>query len=365
MRRFILKTLIFVLPVFIAYILSKIYYSTAKGDLLRIGYIMDNSNYRDLFNKEFKRKIFFTNISDLDVRCQHKYDVLAIGDSFSEQGSFSYLNYLAEKDSMRILHFDRFLQRNPIQTLLSVLEGDLIDYIKVDYILIQLVERNLIKRLRKIDSTKKISSYSLNNLINESKKNKERNNNRDGFFSDRTIKFLLYNIFYFLDDNAFFSETYRVETKEVLFSNNKKELLFYFRDLDRVELNNNVESISKLNNTLNNLSERLKKKDIKLIVLLCPDKFDFYYKNIVKKNKYPEPLFFKYFEEIEKDYLYINSKSILTKEMEHKKDIYLYDDSHWSPYGAKIIANELTKVIFKKNTISQDEKINIDLHEIY
>ena len=39
---------------------------------------------------------------------------------------------------------------------------------------------------------------------------------------------------------------------------------------------------------------------------------------------------------------------MLKKQMKNQKDIYFYDDTHWSPWASKIIANELERVIRKK-----------------
>ena len=48
---------------------------------------------------------------------------------------------------------------------------------------------------------------------------------------------------------------------------------------------------------------------------------------------------------MEKDYFFINSKKALQEVIPHKKDIYFYGDSHWTPWAAKIIADEITEVI--------------------
>ena len=64
-----------------------------------------------------------------------------------------------------------------------------------------------------------------------------------------------------------------------------------------------------MNNELNTLAKRLKERGIKLIVLPCPDKLDYYYDDIA--NKYTKPLFFETMRSLDKDYIYIDSKKIL------------------------------------------------------
>ena len=42
---------------------------------------------------------------------------------------------------------------------------------------------------------------------------------------------------------------------------------------------------------------------------------------IVKNQKYPRPLFFKHFEKLPKEYIYINSKTILQEKLKNRKDV--------------------------------------------
>ncbi len=117
-----------------------------------------------------------------------------------------------------------------------------------------------------------------------------------------------------------------------------------------MKINNDVESVFNLNKELNDLSNKLKEKGVKLIVLPSPDKYDFYYDNIVDYKEYPKPLFFDHLDKMPKDYLYVNSKQILRDEMKNKKDIYFYDDTHWSPWASQIIAKELAEIIASNKT---------------
>jgi hypothetical protein len=110
-------------------------------------------------------------------------------------------------------------------------------------------------------------------------------------------------------------------------------------------MNNDQANISQLNNVLNDLSLKLQRKGITLIVLPSPDKYDMYYDYIIDKNKYQRPLFFDYLETENKNYLYLDSKKILQKDFAGRKDIYFYDDTHWSPRATEIIAEGLSKII--------------------
>jgi hypothetical protein len=80
-------------------------------------------------------------------------------------------------------------------------------------------------------------------------------------------------------------------------------------------------------------------------VLPAPDKYSIYYKYIVSKDKYEKPLFFQHLEKEIKDYIYIESDKILKNAIENDNDIYFFDDSHWSPKAAKIVASDILKEI--------------------
>ena len=118
-------------------------------------------------------------------------------------------------------------------------------------------------------------------------------------------------------------------------------MFFYSNDLKFTERNNDEENIAKLNSILNTLSKKLEQKNIKLIVLAAPDKFDIYYDHIVVKDQFLKPLFFDLMKNTKKEYIYIDSKAVLSAELNKKQDLYYYGDSHWSPVATDIIAKEI------------------------
>lgn len=348
MKRFIIKGALFVIPVMLLYVFRVLFYSTDKGDLIRLGYIMDNSGYdsKIVFSKEYEQKEHFINVSALNQDSMNEFTVLIFGDSFSDQGSFGYKNYLAEQDSISVLHYDNHPYSSPIENLYGAINGNTLDKIKVKYVILQSVERFFVDR-GNADTTKKIMKEPIVNAVKMEIPTKAKESSPDDFFSKINFTFPLRNIYYLFDDNAFDSETYSVETSTQLFSTNKKNVLFYYEDLGQTPTNNDNINLLKLNATLNDLSYKLSKKGIRLIVLPSPDKYDFYYEYLIDKEKYIKSMFFEKFDQFQKKYIYINSKSILKKELKNQKDVYFYDDTHWSPKASKVIAKEIAKVIKK------------------
>jgi hypothetical protein len=352
MKRFLLKTGFVCLPILLLLVFTFVCYSTDEGDLLRMGYVYYKGNCRKVFKKELTKPILFDTISNSKI--DNKYTVLTIGDSFSEQKGFGYKNYLMEGSNISVLHFDKFLHKNPIETVYGILNGNILNKIKINYIILESVEREFVKRGNNINYKKRIDLDSIYKISKKHKNNVLKKGNDIENLPSRSVNFLFQNFLYFLDDNAYLSDVYKVKTTKKLFSIDDNELLFFSDDLKNIEENNDLYKISHLNDELNKLYDILKNRGIKLIVLPCPDKYDFYYDYIVEKNRYPKPLFFDYFEKFPKKYIYINSKQILKSEFKDKKDIYFFDDTHWVPFSSMIIANRLKKIINSNNKISVD-----------
>ena len=120
------------------------------------------------------------------MRKKNTYTVLTIGDSFSEQGRIDYKNYLTKKDSISVLHIDRFLNRNPIQTLHGLINGNVFDSLHIKYIVLQSVERHFVKRAIRLNKAKIIDNDTLIALIKkEENKPKILLENKDILFSSK------------------------------------------------------------------------------------------------------------------------------------------------------------------------------------
>lgn len=354
MKKLIFKTALFIVPLFALFALNKCLFSEKKGDLFKLGYIinLNYSNFKKDFIKEYNDKYNFTKFSDINLKKQNKFSVFVIGDSFSEQGSASFHNYLNLNKNQNILHLDRNLHDNPIETLNSFIEGDVLDSIKADYIILESIEREIVKRAVEFNPKVENSIKSLNDKIEifKSKPSKKsKSNDINDFFARKIIRVPLNYFLYQYDDNAYSERAYQVSTNKKLFSADKYKLLFYDDDVINLKYNNDKNSINLLNNLLNEFAVKLSKKGTKLIVLACPDKLNFYYDDIVGNKRYPKSIFFEYLKNIKKQYIFVDSKSYMRKNSKNVKDIYFYGDTHWTPIAAKIIGNAINEVIISDN----------------
>ncbi|MDF9799966.1 hypothetical protein OKW21_005229 [Catalinimonas alkaloidigena] len=345
MKRFIQKTTLFLIPFVVMLAVTKLFYSKNQGDLSRVGYIPTDKSYREKFREEYSQPLKFTNLSEANLSKKNKYSVLTIGDSFSQQSQIGYQNYLAQYDSISVINFDQRVKKNPISVVYGVLNGNLLDSIEVNYIILQSVERHFVERGNEIE-TNYIFQFKNNKDSSAREKQSMPQTDPQNFPPAEIVKFPLFNILYHLDDNAFFSKVLKVKVDSTLFSGRfQKELLFYEEDLLMTEVNNRKELVVKLNRELNSLGEKLSQKGIMLIVLPAPDKFDVYYNHIVNNEKYTKPKFFEHMQEMQKNYHFIDSRKILSEAINKNKDVYFFDDTHWSPLSSQLIAKELAQII--------------------
>jgi hypothetical protein len=89
------------------------------------------------------------------------------------------------------------------------------------------------------------------------------------------------------------------------------------------------------------LAQKLKEKSIQLIFMPAVNKYDLYSSFIIN-NKYPMDPFFDRIRTLEKDYIFIDTKDILLKQLNKgEKDIYYIDDTHWSYKSSDIVTDDI------------------------
>lgn len=344
MKRLICKTALFVAPFIFLFCLNCVFYGKDKGDLIRLGKLYWNpateSSLATLY-PEYSKELRFENISKIYSDLKESYDFISIGDSFSNQGEAGYQNCLAHRD-YTLLNIDfTLLGLNPVQGLVELLNGGFFDSVATDYVILQTVERFAIGRCDEIDFNDSICESEIEDKIkNYSLVQTEPG--RISFFNHDIIDIPYVNIKYAFTEKPKQSAVFNASSTVSLFSLDKKKILFYFEDYKRIDKKNNPDSAKMVVDTINELSDRLAEKSIKLVFLIAPDKYDIYYPWLLNKNRYTEPLFFKNYDKFEKRYIDIPAYSILSDAIQNgEKDIYFYEDTHWSPIAAQYVANEI------------------------
>jgi hypothetical protein len=342
MRKFLVKLCLFLAPFIFLIFLFPFLYSDSGGDLSRLGKISFDKNYREKFKNDFGREKKYTDYNELTTKNNKVWDFFTIGDSFSGQNEYGYQNMLAD-EGFNVLNLNanayNVEKYNPIDFSFKALNSKLFNKLSVKTLVLQIAEREAIHYIKNTDK----ESLMDNNDLKQIPLAKKKSNKLHKYLEEARL-FYLYNLGYLLDKRAFSSNVYKLNLTEDLFSIKKDKLLVYYRDITSIK-NNTKKHINSLNNVLNELAYKFKNANINLIVLIAPDKYDLYYKYIKDKSM-PPNRFFEYLEELPKNYIYLNTKQLLTKELNNKSlDLYFADDSHWSPVASKLIINEIIKSI--------------------
>ena len=339
------------LPIIVTFIIYQVRFNYSGGDLSRLGKISVPEDYRDKLLSEYDgiNTYYFEWTENLE---EYEFDVLVLGDSFSQQNELGYQNFLAMNSSVKVLNISNsyFDTSNSLINLYELINSDFFDDYHFDYILIQSVERAI--NLRTIEFTEyagstqilddkndyqDIVSYSSSELLKDPLDlvMKELN--------DATM-YSLYNLAYTFDNNAYISPVYKFKLKDSNFSYNEN-LLVYEDDVNNLKYKNDNGLTSQTNQALNFLQEYLDSLDIDLIFLPAPDKLTIYQEDIAT-FKYDNSYFYEDLSLLEKKYIYIDSYKLLYEAIKNNVlDVYYYDDTHWSPIGAKIIADKLIQII--------------------
>ncbi len=349
MWKFIFKSIAVLSPFIILYFLVPHFYSVDQGDLWRIGYFHKEDGYRTQFRNELHNPVYYKNISSIDTCIKSKYLVLVIGDSFTEQEGCSFNNYITDNDSISVLYYDvrGNLMDNPVEILHALINGDFFDKVSIDYVVLESVERDFSARA----NLNPDSRISMKDIVQVEKK-KPDTFKKNIPFDNSIIKYLGVNALRSFKDGCI-SGVYRFESTRPVFSSKRgNEILIYEMDVYNLPSNSDSSAILKLNDELNHLSAWVEGKKSTLIVLPALDKYSVYYDYIKNKDKYPKPVFCNIMRALEKQYIYIDSDEILkTAVSSGTTDVYFADDTHWSPVGAKLIANAI-KSKMKQSQIS-------------
>jgi len=339
MKKFVFKTLLFLSPFIVLQLLLMYGYNTKGGDLLRVGQIYEMfPSYRNRIQNELENQVYFDEINDITIK-DKKIKYLLIGDSFTNDktGYKNFLGFLSE-GNVSSLNSNFSVNDNPLQTLNALIKTDFFKNNEIEYVVIQAVERYFSSR-----------TYGFNPDLEMQKSKIEVTNPQDfkfvlfdQEFPSKTIFTFPYHTFRYLNEEEDFGLIYRFNTNIELFSVDKKEVLCYHDDFDNIEANNWHEVNSKLNAILNDFSEALAKEKVKLIFLPAPNKLTAYYDYIVPKEPNLKPVFLSGFENLSKKYIYVNPIKSIDKFIQSgRKDFYFYDDTHWSYFGSKAVAEQI------------------------
>lgn len=340
MKKFLTKLSYTVLPVFLLLFGLTAYLNLyirpqATGDLGRLAFVMVGEDYGQRIEQNEMKEKLFSNVRETeDLRNIH-VNVLTIGDSFSQQEHAGYQNYMPQ-EGLTVANTRRGLYDNPIQYAWNILEEGIIDSTNIDVMVVEVGERDLSLRINNfsIDKVEVGEPYSPDDGEEENVYDIRQ------WSLLRTRDFLMYRY-------AGRNPVYDVELNRDFFdSREPRRLYFYCADvLNGMTIEASIRP--KIKEVFDLLTSKAHERGFDLILMVPVDKYDLYQDYIVN-NPYDHPK--RINEEVRElfgDRLEVMlCKYTLLPLLENgEKDVFLFDNSHWSYKGSQAVGIELSRRI--------------------
>lgn len=332
MKKFLIKLSYTLLPVFLllfgltAYVTIYVLPKTT-GDLGHLALIPFDCN--DDGTDEMK-ELLFKSINQSDSLRDVHADVLTVGDSFSRMGRLGYQNYLSAQ-GVSVANCTRELYDNPFQYAYNILNRGLVDSTNISVLVVQIGERDLVTRSEEFD----VDKVDMNELDPGPPFDSD-GGNPNAWSLLRARDYLMYRLHW--------SPVYKATLDKDYFNGKEpRSLYFYCADITN-GLNIDEVSKEKVKEVYQILTRKAEERGIALLLMLPVDKYDMYQDHIVD-NPYPRKTYVEDAREIFGDTPHVLlCKYLLTPLIENgEKDVFLFDDSHWSIKASEIVGKELSQ----------------------
>ena len=344
MKKFLIKISYTVLPVWLLLVGMATYLwmtNDNTGDLMRLGLIDSGPEYTDSIRSQLLPKVYYLGQDNDSLLRSDTCDVLVVGDSFSHGGGVGkqgdYVNYLAHDSGRKVVVFTPANKNmtSPMQIAQALLKSKAIDSTHVKNIVVEEVERYLVGRhsgfiagLWHIDRPNEVPVVS----------NPEPDKKSDTGPLLRVKDYVFYHLF-----GA--NPIYKVRLSAPVFGGANPDVLYFYNE--DVELGFDVTEAQQrsIKSCYDEVIASARERGVNLIFLLACDKYDLYQSYIID-NPYPPKTLN---EDIERWMApemgrFVIAKCVLLPLVDQGvKDVYLYNDTHWSPSSSRIIAGEVIK----------------------
>lgn len=353
-RRFVLWLLVFVWMSVAGLFILGVYFQPLYGDLTRIG----NFTEREFGWNRPQRTFLHTKLdfpgSDKSGKYGDYYDVLVLGDSFSNvRPEFQWQNYLAASSGWTVatLNINR-VRLQQILTSRTFLEHP------PKVLVFESVERELPNHLMEnnLNSNLKIQNHkqSIDNLvrIDDSPKTEDkipgqifliyRNTPLKEIKIDYVWKLIWNNVLRNFGIN-YSPYVYKLPLiKSAPFSSrNQREILVYKDDLQKVKIWNHDE-LFVMNDYIKELRSIVESNGYtRFVLMVVPDKLSAY-SDYLKDIKLRNISLLSGLSDLQPDTMPRFDNTLISEINAGKMDVYLPDDTHWGSAGQCIAANTLT-----------------------
>lgn len=341
MKKFLTKISYTLLPVWLLLVGMAVYLWVSQdnsGDLMRLGLIDSGPEYTDsILAGDVLPEVYYESQDNDSLLRLDTCDVVVIGDSFSHGGGVGkqgdYVNYLAHDSGRRVVVFTPGgnAQLSPIQMAYDALKLGAIDSTNVKNLVVQEVERYLVGRHCDFVN----NHTSLPRPVAEEKA-AVAEKPKDVSPLLRVKDYVFYHLF-----GA--NPIYNGRLSQPLFGGEKPDVLYFYDDDVKLGLDVTADQQQAIVDCYDQLIAMAQQKGVNLVLVVACDKYDLYQKFIVD-NPYPAKTLNEDIEQWMAPELdrFVISKRVLQPLVEQGvKDVYLFNDTHWSPASSRIVAREV------------------------
>ena len=317
---------------------------TGHGDILRMGglpYIVSHTGQSPY---SYHHTGFWEY---LDGGEEGHFDIITIGDSFSNDGGGAYYqDILSSEYGYSILNMPERL--DAISTLYVLNERGYIDKIKPKVIILESAESNVQRRFGgKIIESDAMSSIDIANLTGR-ENHIDPTKQMPGMMVRANLRYI--NSLYHMKDNRGVVIRANLICDAFTPDGHENELLFSITDMKYMQSKIDTDMV---NENFNRVAALMHEKGIEIVFFVAPNKLNLYYPFLDEeyKSQCHENEFFDKMCDAKKEYIFMDTRALLRNAvMRGEKDIYWYDDSHWSWKAQQIFCDALAKELEKQVT---------------
>ena len=299
-------------------------------DLTRLSMRMDDQSYYFSFDtltcdNLYARYEYADNAKQNDTST-----IWIFGDSFTQKGGNRiYANYIANNlpgKRVCLIKYSPGAPYSPVEQFVQIAHKEKLP----PYVVVSLVERSLIDRMLKLDFSENDSLFCLMSDYSRPPIQVKKPTEMAVEYYKKLLGI----------DNPVFSTSltidafsYPGEESKLLFLNEDILIRYSEKEMDL--------AISKIDT----LFQFAYNRGTKLSFLVCPDKFEMYQDYLVSDSRFlkDKVVTLDYVSKRVKYNGYINAKRLLQPYVDQEeKDIYYFNDTHWSPKASKIVADTLS-----------------------
>ena len=341
MRKFLIKISYTVLPMWLFFVGMATYLwltDDNSGDLMRLGLINGGSEYTDSIRATLLPQVYYTGQEEDSLMRADTCDVVVIGDSFSHGGGVGkegdYVNYLAHDSGRKVVVFTPMdpATANPMQVAYDAMKLGVLDSVNAPNLVVQEGERYLVTRHSLFVTTDTAVPHSA------PRKESPADDKREASPLLRVKDFFFYHLF-----GA--NPIYTARLSQPMFGGEEPNTLYFYNEDVKYGFDITAQQQKEILYCFDQVLAMAQEKGINLIILVACDKYDLY-QDLIADNEYPPK---SLVDDVERwtageSGHYVYAKKVLKPQVEQGvKDVFLFNDTHWSPASSRLIAAEVIK----------------------